>query len=469
MVGVEVDDNMAPNFRSEDREQIVMFPGSFDEYVPEGHLARFVREVIEQLDVEGRLEPFYESYRADGLGGKAFHPRTMLGVIVYGVTQGVVSSRKIARECRENLAFRFLASNQFPDFRSIAKFRKRHLEAFRGLFLEVLRLCQAAGLVELGRIAIDGRRVRGNASRERTLTAEALDKQIAEVSEQLLASAERADAAEDAEFGDDSGDDLPPDFRRKADRLERLKKARQVIADREKRILAEYEEKLARWEHFEESTGRKRGTPPPKAPNTKQSKNTKAPPRANTTDPESRLLKVRQGFVQGYNGQVAVDTKSQVIVSEHVTQDANDSYQLAPALDGVEANLGRLPAELVADSGYCSADNIDLAELRGVEAFMATKKDSKQRKASKVGVAPRGRPPSDLSPRDLMERKLLTQRGRKAYRTRGPVVEGTFGQQVMRGLVAFSLRGLEAVRAEWSLWCTTHNLLKLWRARSVST
>jgi transposase len=465
MVRSEVD--MPPNFRAEDREQAILFPPTLNEYIPEGHLARFVREVIEQFDVEGRLQPFYEDYHPEGRGGKAFHPRTMLGVIVYGVTQGTVSSRKIARACQENLAFRFLASNQFPDFRSIAKFRKRHLEAFGGLFREVLKLCQAAGLVELGRVAIDGRRVKGNASRDTTLTAEALDKQIAELITELLVDAERADASEDAEFGDDSGDDLPPDFRSKEDRLERLTKARQVIADREQRMLDEHKKKLALRKHFEDSTGSKKNTRPPKAPNTKESKNTKAPPKANTTDPDSRMLKVRQGFVQGYNAQVAVDSSSQVIVSQHVTQDANDAYQLGPALDGIEANVGRLPDELVADSGYCSADNIDLAELRGVEAFMATKKDSKQRKASKVGVAPRGRPASDLSPRELMERKLLTKRGREVYRTRGPVVEGTFGQQVVRGLTAFWLRGLDAVRAEWSLWCTTHNLLKLWRAGAV--
>jgi transposase len=465
MVGSEVD--MPPNFRAEDREQAILFPPTLNEYIPEGHLARFVREVIEQFDVEGRLQPFYEDYHPEGRGGKAFHPRAMLGVIVYGVTQGTVSSRKIARACQENLAFRFLASNQFPDFRSIAKFRKRHLEAFGGLFREVLKLCQAAGLVELGRVAIDGRRVKGNASRDTTLTAEALDKQIAELITELLVNAERADASEDAEFGDDSGDDLPPDFRSKEDRLERLTKARQVIADREQRMLDEHKKKLALRKHFEESTGNKKNTRPPKAPNTKESKNTKAPPKANTTDPDSRMLKVRQGFVQGYNAQVAVDSSSQVIVSQHVTQDANDAYQLGPALDGIEANVGQLPDELVADSGYCSADNIDLAELRGVEAFMATKKDSKQRKVSKVGVAPRGRPPSDLSPRELMERKLLTKRGREAYRTRGPVVEGTFGQQVVRGLTAFWLRGLDAVRVEWSLWCTTHNLLKLWRAGAV--
>lgn len=458
---------MPPNFRAEEREQTILFPPSLDEYVPEGHLARFVREVIEDFDAEGRLAPFYESYREDGLGGKAYHVRAMLGVIVYGYAQGVVSSRKLARECRENLAFRFLASNQTPDFRSIAKFRKRHLESFTALFQEVLRLCQATGLVELGRVAIDGRRVRGNASRDRTLTDEALDTQIAELSAELVVAAERADADDDERFGGDDDEDLPPDMRRKEERLARLKKAKQVIADRKRKLQEKYEEKVARRERYEQETGKRKAGRPPEPPKTTLSKNTKAPPRANTTDPDSRLLKVRQGYTQGYNGQAAVDCSSQVIVSQHVTQDTNDAFQLEPALDGIERNLGRLPDEVVADAGYCSAENIDLAELRKVDAFIATKKDSRQRKASKTGVSPRGRTPADLSPRERMERKLLTTNGREAYRSRGPMIEGVFGQQAMRGLMAFVLRGLEGVTAEWSLWCATHNLLKVWRARAV--
>lgn len=458
---------MAPNFREEGRDVVMMFPPSLDDYLPEGHLARFMRELIDHLDAEGRLASFYESYRSDGRGGCAFHPRTMLGVLFYGASQGVLSSRKLARACVENLAFRFLAANQFPDFRSIAKFRKRHEEAFGSLFREVLKLCQAAGLVELGRIAIDGRRVKGNASRDTTLTADALDKAIAELTKELVTEANRADAAEDAEHGDSSGDDLPPDFRGKQDRLDRLKQAREVIADRERKMLEEHKAKLEARAQFEASTGTKKNTRPPKAPDTSKSKNTKAPPRANTTDPDSRLLKVRQGYVQGYNAQVSVDCGSQVIVENHVVQDANDALQLEPALDGVQTNLGRLPKEVVADAGYCSANNIDIAELRGVEPFIAVAKDSKQRKTSKVGVATRGRPPADLTPRERMERKLRTKRGRAVYRTRGPVVEGTFGQQVVRGMTAFLTRGLDAVRAEWSFWCTTHNVLKLWRAGAV--
>jgi transposase len=458
---------MPPNFRVEEREQALLFPPAVDDYIPEDHLARFVRELIEHLDETGRLAPFSESYRQDGLGGKAYHYRAVLGVVVYGTLEGGLSSRKIARACLENLAFRFLASNQCPDFRSIAKFRVRHREAFASLFLEVLKLCEAAGLVKLSRVAIDGRRVRASACRDNSVTSDTLDKEIAEISAQLIAEGERVDAAEDAELGDESGDQLPTDLRTKAARLERFKQARQVIADRERKIHAKHEEKVARRKRFEEETGTKKAGRPPEPPKTTVSKNTKAQPKANTTDPDSRLLKVRQGFVQGYNAQVAVDSGSQVIVSQHVTQDANDAQQLEPALDGIERNLGRLPREAVMDAGYFSAENIDLAEIRCVEPFIATKKDSRQRKDAKVGVAPRGRQPADLTPRERMERKLLTEHGREVYRTRGPVVEGTFGQQVMRGLHSFLVRGLEAVSAEWSLWCTTHNLLKLWRAGAV--
>jgi len=467
MVVSEAD--VPPNFRAEDREQVLLLPPVLEDYVPEGHLARFVREVVEQFDSEGRLAPFYESYRADGRGGKAFHVRSMLGVLLYALAQGVTSSRRIARDCRENLAFRYLASNQCPDFRSIAKFRKRHLEAFGDLFRDVLKLCDAVGLVELGRVSIDGRRVRGNASRDKTLTAEALDKQIVELSNELLAAAEAQDAKEDAELGDDDSDDLPPDFRTKQERLTRLKQARKVIEDRERKLREQYEEKVAARKQFEAETGSRKSGRPPEPPNTTESKNTKAPPKANTTDPDSRLLKVRQGYVQGYNAQVAVDSKAQIIVSHLVTQDVIDTRQFVPVLDGIKANLGRLPKQAVADAGYWSPDNVDEADLRNVDAFIATKKDSKQRKAAKVETAPKGRIPGHLNPRERMERKLLTVEGKAAYRTRGPTVEATFGQQVMRGLTGLLLRGREAVAAEWSLWCTTHNLLKLWRSGAVLT
>lgn len=455
---------MAPNFRREEREQTLLFPPSLDDYIAEEHPARFVRELVEDLDHRGQLSSLYESYREDGRGGKAYHPRVMLTVLLYAYTQGVTSSRRIERECQENLAYRYLAANQSPDHRAIANFRKRHLAAFQGLFRDVLKLCEAAGLVELGRVAIDGRRVRGSASRDKTITAEALDAKIAELSQQILADAERRDAEEDAELGDEAGYELPKEFRTKQERLERIKKAREVIEERERKIRDQYQEKLDNRKRFEKETGTKKSGRPPEPPSTTQSRNTKHPPRANTTDPDSRLLKVRQGYIQGYNAQAAVDCGSQVIVSQHVTQDVVDTRQLEPALDGIEENLGRLPKQAVLDAGYWSPDNAELEELRDVELFIATQKDSNQRKAAKVGIAPRGRIPRDTSPRERMERKLLTRAGKEAYRSRGSTVEATFGQQVTRGLTSFILRGLEAVNAEWSLWCTSHNLLKLWRA-----
>ena len=458
---------MARHFRPEDRDQSLLFPASVADYLPEDHPARFVWDVVNQLDQEGKLQAFYDWYRPDGKGGQPYHPRTMLAVMLFAYTRGVTSSRKIARECVENVGFRFLTANQQPDFRSFASFRKRHLDAFQKLFVDVLKLCEAAGLVELGRVAIDGRRVQGNASRDTTFTREAIDEKIAELSKEILKEAERVDAAEDEELGDRQGDELPKGLRTKQERLERLKKAREDLDARERKVYAEHQAKLEARKRFEEETGEKKRGPLPKAPDPSKPKRKngkkKHPPKANTTDPDSRLMKTRDGFKQGYNAQVAADQKNQVIVSNHVTQDTVDTRQLAPSLDQIEESLGRLPDQAVVDGGYWSPENAELEELREIELFIATQKDSKQRTAAKRAPAPKGRIPRGLKPRELMERKLLTKRGRKAYRSRGPTVEGVFGQMVTRGLSRFLLRGLKAVQAEWSLWCATHNLEKLRR------
>ncbi|MGH2753186.1 MAG: IS1182 family transposase [Actinomycetota bacterium] len=458
---------MARHFRLEDREQSLLFPPSVEDYLPEDHPARFVWDLVNRLHDEGKLEVFYGQYNPEGRGGAAYHPRTMLAVLLHAYSRGITSSRRISRECVENLAFHYLAANQRPDHRAIAAFRKRHLVAFRALFQEVLKLCDAAGLVELGRVAIDGRRVQGNASKDKTVTGETIDEKIAALSEELLENAERVDAAEDKEFGEARGDELPAGFRSKQERLERLKQAREVLNERERKIRDEHAAKLEARKRFEDETGEKKRGPEPKAPDPSKTKK-KHPPKANTTDPDSRLMKTRDGFKQGYNGQIAADEKAGVIVASDVTQDCVDTRQLAPTLDQIEANLGRLPDEALADAGYWSPENADLQEQRGIDLYIATKKDSRQRTAGKRQSAPKGRIPRSASSRDRMERKLLTKRGQNAYRMRGPTVEGPFGLMVTRGLSRFMLRGLEAVRAEWHLWCTIHNVEKLRRTGKVS-
>jgi transposase len=455
---------MARNFRREDREQGMLFPPSIDDWLAEDHFARFIRETIVTLDEDGRLGAFYESYREDGRGGSAYHPVTLLCVLIYAYCEGIMSSRKIARGIVDNVPLRYLAANQLLDHRTINSFRKRHHTAFHVLFSEILKLCQIAGLVDLGRIAIDGRKVKASACRDKTVTGETLDREIAAIAQELVEEAEKVDEREDDEFGDDDGHGMPPGFRTKEERLERLKQAKRVLEEREQAILAKYEEKLEARRRFEEETGEKKRGPEPKKPDPSKTKNRKTPPKANTTDPDSRLMKVRQGFVQGYNAQAAVDCKTQVIVGQLVTQDVVDNFQLKPVLARVQAETGLRPQQAVADAGYWSPENSDLQEEIGVELFIATKKDSKQRKAQKVTEAPRGRIPKSASARERMERKLLTKRGKAAYRTRGHSVEGVFGQMENRGLGRFLVRGVEAVKAEWALWSGTHNLLKLFRA-----
>lgn len=448
-------------FRPEERDQVLLFPPSIDEYLPAEHPARFMLELTRQLHDQGKLDVFYADYREDGRGGQAYHPRLMLSVLLHAYSQGITSSRKIALACVENLGFRFLAANQLPNFRSLASFRKRHTGAFEPLFQEVLRLCDAAGLVDLTRVAVDGRRVPGNASLDTTFTMSSLEEKYRAVAKEILEEAERVDAEEDEELGD-QGYGLPAGLRTKEERKARIKQALEELAKRDREKREQHEAKLEARRRFEEETGEKKRGPEPKLKDPKKTKKGNEP-RANTTDPESRLMKTRKGFIQGYNAQATTDAKTGVIVACHVTQESNDVKQLEPALAAIQENLDRLPEQLVADAGYWSLDNSDLEEDYGVELFLATKKDSRQRTEKKRAKAPRGRIPKDASPRERMERRLLTKRGQEVYKTRGPTAETPFGHMTTKGLLRFLLRGLDAVHAEWNLWCTVLNLEKLRR------
>jgi hypothetical protein len=276
----------------------------------------------------------------------------------------------------------------------------------------------------------------------------------------ILEEAERVDAEEDRQHGRDRrGDELPEGMRTKADRLRRLREAQGRLEEAERKAREEQAEKIAEREREERSSGKKKRGRKPKAPEDVESPEAKA----NVTDPQSQILKTKKGWVQGYNGQAVADCMTQVIVAQDVTQQANDVQQLGPMLTRCEEQAGQRPRELLADAGYWSEDN---AALGGetTELFVATLKDHKQRKALKKSPAPRGRIAKTATVRDRMERKLLTKRGKAAYRERGKTIEPVFGQMVNRGLVRFLLRGFEEVRGEWSLWCTSHNLLKLWRS-----
>lgn len=447
---------MAYNFLPYDQDQMLLLPPSIADWVEEGSLARFVSDTIDMLDEQHRLEGFYEGLREDGWGRASYHPRMMVKILTYCYCHGVTSSRKIARALKEDVSLRYLSGNTQPDFRTVSDFRKNRIQRLQQLFVDVLALCQEAGLAKMGRVALDGRKVAGNASLQANRTRESLEKEIRKMFEE----AERIDAEEDRLYGPDkSGDELPEGLRHKADRLKRLRQAQQRLAEQEQQAEQEQAEKIARREEEEKQTGKKKRGRKPKAPKEKKKKEAKA----NVTDPESRILKTRNGWKQGYNGQAAADCQSQVIVAQDVTQEENDVKQLDPMLKRCKEQAGSMPGQCLADAGYWSEDNIEKCKDK-TDLCIATTKDYKQRKALKDKPVPRGPIPKDATTRDRMERKLLTKAGREAYKQRSYTIEPVFGQMANRGLVRFALRGVHKVRGEWALWCATHNLLKLWRS-----
>ena len=450
---------MSYNFRPYDQAQIHLLPESLDDWVSEDSFARFLSEVVDHLWDNGKLKGFCEARNKWGKGGAAFHPALMLKLLLFCYCQGVMSSRKIAQGVRCNVELRYLTANQLPRYRAIAEFRKQHLDGIQRLFVDVLALCQEAGLAKMGKVALDGRRVQGNASLDKNRTKESLQRERDELEkevQQLLHQASHIDESEDAERAPTGApDDLPIEFRSKQDRLRRITEAHQRLVDKENQAKNEQAAKIEQREREEQESGKKKRGRKPKRVNDIRDES-----KANTTDPESRILKTRKGYVQGYNGQAMADCESQVIVAQDLTQQENDVNQLQRMLQRCEEQAGRRPEVGLFDAGYWSEENA----LAGgdTELYIATLKDHKQRKAIKEQRAPRGRKPKNLSPREEMERKLLTKAGKETYKLRGSTIEPVFGQMSTRGLNRFLLRGVEKVKAEWSLWCTCHNILKLW-------
>ena len=455
------------NFKAYEPRQLYILPPSINEWVPDESLARYVSDVVEHFEEEGKLKRFYEEYRDDGWGAWSYHPRMMVKVLLYAYCHGVTSSRKIAAALEDNVAFRYLSGNQQPDFRTVSDFRKQHLEGLKGLFVEILRLCQEAGLVKLGRVALDGRKVACNAALSGNRTKEGLAKELKGLEKEILdlmEEADCADAEEDKLYGrENRGDELPADLRNSEERRKRLKEAYDRLEQKEQEERGQQEKKIAERAADESAKGcKKRGRKPKETEEVVDHER-----KANMTDPDSRILKGRKGYIQGYNGQAIADCKSQVIVGQDVTQDENDRKQLEPMLERCKEQAGRSPAELLADSGYWSEKNAAL-ESEETELFISTQKDWKQRKAIASLDAPRGRIPKSATVQELMERKLLTQRGKSAYKQRGSTIEPVFGQMSLRGLNRIWVRGIEMVKLEWSMWCGTHNLLKLWRSGRLS-
>jgi transposase len=443
---------MSYHFLPYAQDQMYLMPPAISDWVAEDSVARFVSELLEELDREGALAAVYDQYREDGWGSAAYHPLMMVKVLVYGYSIGITSSRRLAQALEEQVACRSLSANQSPDFRTIAEFRKRHLTALEGLFVQVLMLCREAGLVTMRQVALDGRKVAANAALDQNRTLQGIEREV----HQILKEAERVDRAEDQRYGPNRrGDELPEALRTKEGRLQRLREAQQRLQAAASQAHEAQTQRIRARAQQEAETGRKTRGRKPKAPAQVVDQDRKV----NLTDPDSRILKTRQGWVHGSNGQAMADCTSQVIVACAVTHEENDVRQLAPCA----AQAGERPEQLIADAGYWSDAKAALAD-ETTELFIATTKAWKQRKALREKGCPRGRIPQQATARDRMERKLLTRVGQAVYKLRGCTIEPVFGQMSMRGLTRFWLRGLENVRAEWSLWCSTHNLLKLWRA-----
>jgi transposase len=458
---------------SYDPEQKLLMPPDLREWLPEGHLALFISDVVDELELSAILG-HYES--GDGRGRPPYHPLMMVKLLVYGYCIGKVSSRKLEQATHEDVAFRVLACNQHPDHDSIANFRQLHLPELAGLFVQVLKMCERAGLVKLGQVAIDGSKMRANASKHKAMSYERMgvkeQQLVAEVA-RLLKEAEETDAAEDKRYGKGvRGDELPAELARRESRLRKIREAKASLEaeakEQAKAAAAAVEAKLAERKQREEETGKKTRGRAPQVVNVEEAK-PEAKAQRNFTDPESRIMKdgATGSFEQSYNAQIAVDGQAQIIVAATLTQAANDKQQLVPVLAAVKINVGRLPEKVTADAGYFSTAAVTSEALSSVDLYVTPDRSKQTEELAELPAA--SPPPSELD-HDVIARmreKLKTEPGRAVYKQRKMIVEPVFGQvKEVRGFRRFSFRGLQKNDAEWTLICLTHNLLKLFRGKS---
>ena len=442
---------MSKTFRAWRLDELLLLPPSVQDFVPEDHLSRFVVSLVrESLD----LRAIYAAYSGEK-GQPPYDPTMMVALLLYSYAVGLYSSRRIARACTERTDFLMIVALDAPDFRTISEFRRRHLAALSELFAQVLRLAERAGLVKLGHVALDGTKIKANASKHKAMSYERMKKREAELAAEVgrwLDAAEAADAEEDRLYGEARGDEMPDWV---ADQRKRLAKIAEAKAALEAEAKAAAEEETRRRAAAEEkriAEGRKKNgkTPaPPKAePDGKAQRN--------FTDPQSRILKTGDGFIQGYNAQAAVDAKAQIVVAYGLTPGQSDQDQLVPLLDAIADGLGRAPKEVSADSGYCSEANLAALAARGIAGYLAVGRakhaaDAKRKIAGPLTQA--------------MQRKLKRAGRRSRYRLRKQLPEPVFGQiKQARGFRQFLLRGVEKVSGEWAMICTAHNILKLAKA-----
>ena len=422
---------MAKTFREWDVNQGWLLPPSVHELVPPNHLSHFVRDTVRtDLDLSAILNTYQEER-----GYPPYNPVMMTALLLYAYTQGVFSSRRIARACEERVDFMAVTALQKPDFRTVNEFRRRHLKALGDLFVQVLKLCRRAGLVKLGHVALDGTKIKANASKHKAMSyarMQSAEKELADTVAGWLKRAEAEDEAEDRECGEDRrGDELPDWVKNKQERLARIRAAKLALEEEAKR----------------DEDGQAGGTPPAKA-------------QRNFTDPESRIMKTKDGFEQAYNCQAAVDHEHQIIVAATTTQMQNDSAELPKLLDGIVANTGRQADEVSADAGYCSEDNLKNLKGRRIRGYIAT---GRQRHGDSSAIDRDGK---KLGARAAQMNARLRQGGwRSRYRLRKQTVEPVFGQiKEAMGFRRFLLRGYEKVSAEWLMVCAAFDLRKLAKA-----
>jgi transposase len=432
---------MGKSYRPYYPDEELLLPPSLRDWLPESHVAYFVSDVVDNLD----LSAMDAVYGTEKRGQPPYDPLMMTKVLVYGYCIGVFSSRRIEKRLVEDIAFRVLAADNQPNYRTISDFRKIHLQTLSGLFEQVLKIALEAGAMKVGRVALDGTKVKANASKHKAMSHDRMlekEKQLKAEVQQLLEQAEAADAEEDARHGKDRrGDELPEELARRETRLKRIREAKRALAAR------------AREKAEGEGSDPKQAKP-------------KEKDQYNFTDPESRMMKGADGFVQAYNAQAAVEADLQLIVGQTVTQAANDKEQLLPMVETIQEQSGQRPEEILADSGYCSEKNLEGLESadqpeQKINGYIATER---QKHDEYKEPCPRGPLPQDATRVDRMRRKLKTKAGKAVYAARKAIVEPVFGQiKQARGFRQFLLRGIEKVRGEWSLVCLTHNILKLYR------
>jgi transposase len=432
---------MGKSYRPYYPDEDLLLPPSLREWLPENHLAYFVSDVVDQLD----LSAMDAVYGSEKRGQPPYDPRMMTKLLVYGYCVGVFSSRRIEKRLREDIAFRVLAADNQPNFRTIADFRKIHLATLERLFEQVLKIALEAGAMKIGRVALDGTKIKANASKHKAMSYGRMrekEKDLRSQVKDLLAQAEAADADEDARHGrDQRGDELPEELARRETRLKKIREAKRALEERAR------EKAAAEGEAAEQAKPKDKD-------------------QYNFTDPESRIMMGADGILQGYNAQAAVEPDLQLIVGQSVTAASNDKQQLVPLLETIEQQSGQRPTEVLADSGYCSEKNLEALESadrpeQRMEGYIATERlqhdEYKQ-------PCPKGPLPKNATRVDRMRRKLKTKAGKAVYAARKTIVEPVFGQiKQARGFRQFLLRGLDKVRGEWSLVCLTHNVLKLYR------